>query len=177
MNITIENSKIRILYTAFALSIIFSLIPHYIAAIAACFLFIGMLVAAYAMRAKVEQDRRETSFTANHTSFIIASLWASAVISLVSISGAAFYMMPLIDYSAFMKCPITPDIAAHANVDQIMRLTEPCMDNFLHSNDRLFLQSTAIAGLPILVYMVYRMIKGGQKALKAELIEKPKRWL
>jgi len=63
-----------------------------------------------------------------------------------------------------------------AGVIDIYALTEPCLGNFIDENKVLLINTTVIAGGPIVLYMAFRMIKGLMRAHKGYRLANPKDW-
>ncbi len=166
------------LYSVFGVSLILSVLPYASAAVLSLVFFLGVLIAAYAIRKKTE----EHSLSENHATFIIRTLWISAFLSLVTTAIATAYMMSGIDYSTFEPCANTlankgTAWMESASMMNVYAVIEPCVDNFLDFNKTLLMNSVLIAGGPIVVYMAYRMVKGLSRAMKGYRLSNPKSWV
>ena len=165
------------LYAALGVSLILSVLPYPAAAVLSMVFFIGVLVAAYIIRKKVE----EHSLVENHSTFIIRTLWIGAFFSLVTTAIATAYMLNGVDYSQFQPC--ANNLAGkglewleNAGMMQVYAVTEPCMDSFLYGNKTLLMNAMIIAGGPIIIYMTYRMAKGVSRAMKGYRLSDAKTW-
>jgi len=173
-----EQKSILNLYAVFGVSLILSVLPNIAAAILSLVFFVGVLIAAYAIRKKNE----EHSLGENHATYIIRTLWISAFISLITTAIATGYMMNGIDYSTFEPCANTlanKGVAwmESAGTMAVYAVIEPCVESFIGFNKTLLMNSVIIAGGPIIIYMAYRMVKGLSRAMRGYRISSPKSWL
>ncbi len=174
-----ENQKFILnLYAAFGVSLILSVLPSMPAAILSLVFFVGVLVAAYALRKRTE----EHSLGENHATYIIRTLWISAFISLATTAIATAYMINGIDYSTFEPC--ANNLAnkgtawmENAGTMEVYAIIQPCVESFISFNKTLLMNSVIIAGGPIIIYMAYRMAKGLSRAMKGYRLSNPKSWL
>ncbi len=165
------------LYAAFGVSLILSVLPYMAAGILSLLFFVGVLVAAYAIRKKVEDH----SLSENHATFIIRTMWIGAFFSLVTTAIASAYMISGIDYSQFTPCANALASKGTAWLEsagmmEIYGVTEPCMDRFLESNGTLLMNAMIIAGAPVIIYMTYRLAKGVSRATKGYRLSDSKSW-
>lgn len=165
------------LYAVFGVSLILSVLPSVAAAVLSMIFFIGLLVAAYHFRKKAD----DYGLLDNHTTFIIRTLWISAFLSLITTGIATIYMLGGVNYAPFEPCAQTianQGIAwlETAQVMEIYGLIEPCLHSFLGANQTLLLNALIIAGGPIMLYMVYRLAKGVNRAMKGYRLADPKSW-
>ncbi|MCB1721080.1 MAG: hypothetical protein H6860_06225 [Rhodospirillales bacterium] len=165
------------LYAALGASLILSVLPSVTAAGLSLVFFLGVLIAAYHMRRKVE----EHSLIENHATFIIRTLWIGALFSLFTMGLATAHMMSGIDYTPFDAC--AQALASKgalwiesARMMEVYGLIEPCVEGFILGNKVLFINSVVIAGAPVVLYMTYRLIKGLSRASKGYRLAKPKGW-
>lgn len=166
------------LYAAFGVSVILSVIPSFSAALLSAFFFIGVLIAGYSVRGKVEHG----SLVENHATFVIRTMWIAAFLSLITTGIATTYMLGRIDY--FMFDPCANALAAkgiawveNAGMMDIYAVIEPCVAPFIDSNYILLKNALLIAGGPPVLYMVYRIAKGVGRAMKGYRLANPKSWI
>ncbi|MCB1580944.1 MAG: hypothetical protein KDJ32_08670 [Alphaproteobacteria bacterium] len=165
------------LYAALGASLILSVLPSVTAAGLSLVFFLGVLIAAYHMRGKVE----EHSLIENHATFIIRTLWIGAFLTLPTMGLATAYMMSGIDYAPFEVCAqalANKGVAwmESAGMMEVYGLVEPCVEGFITENKVLFINAVVIAGAPVVIYMTYRLIKGLSRASKGYRLAKPKGW-
>ena len=166
------------LYGALAASLVLSVLPFVAAAVLSTVFFIGVLIAAYAIRKKAQDH----SFCENHATYIIRTLWIAALLSLVTIGIAGAYMMGGIDYAPFESCAnmlASKGIAwiESASTMAIYAVVAPCIDGFMNGNRVLLLNAVLIAGGPLMAYLAYRLIKGVARAGKGYRLLDAKTWL
>lgn len=172
-----EQMTIYNLYALFGVSIVASVIPMISAAVVSLLLFLILLIAAYMVRGKVEAH----SLIENHATFIIRTLWITALFSVLTSIIASIYMMSWIDYSYFESCANTIagyDMNALESMDamQIYALIEPCVEDFINGNFQTFIVATLIGGGPLVLYLGYRFVKGLSRAVKGYRLADVKGW-
>lgn len=172
-----EKSLVLNLYAAFGISLILTLIPLAVAGIISALFMLGVLIGAYIIRRKSEDH----SLSANHCTFLIRTMWIGALFSLITTAIASAFMLPNIDYSPFQPC--AEDLAARgqefltsATNQQIWDVSQPCMDAFIAENQSDLVMSALVAGGPILIYFIYRFVKGLVRAQKGYRLADPKMW-
>lgn len=165
-------------YGAFGICLVSSFLPLLEAAIVSIFLLAAVLIAAYIIRAKSE----EGSLPENHMTFIIRTIWIAGIISIVSISSGCAFMLMDIDNAPLGPCidqilGLDPAQAQGMSTLALYQMFGPCLDEFIKVNFMVLIISAAIAGAPILVYLLYRYIKGLSRAIKGYRIANQKSWL
>jgi len=173
-----EQKTVVRVYGALCAAILFSVIPTISFAVLALVFFIGILIAAYVIRHKKEED----SLIRNHMSFIIVTLWVGIfILPALTLVAASIYLLPRYNPDPLNPCvqQISDSVLSNPEAANIVALNEmlmPCMDAFMAANYQLFLISALIAGGPIILYMGYRVFQGLSRALKGYRIAKPKSW-
>ncbi|MCB9988384.1 MAG: hypothetical protein H6868_03505 [Rhodospirillales bacterium] len=170
-----HHKKIMSLYGLFVVTLMASMVPSTGFAVLALFMITALMILAYVFRAEADED----SLLHNHTSFVIRTLWIAALFSVFTIAIASAYMIPQIDYSQMDSCvqQVTAQLDPE-NVDYgaMNAKMQPCMDSFIASNRMTFLFSMAIAAGPLLLYMLFRLIKGVARARHGHKIGNLKNW-
>ncbi len=171
------KSAIMNLYAAFGVCLVLSAIPIAAAAVFSVLAFPAVLIAAYIIRRKYEMH----SFAENHASYVIRSVWISALLSLFTSIVATFYMMSRIDYSPFNSCANDAssrgvDWIEGAGFSDVYAMIEPCAEPFMMVNHVLFVNMALIIGVPILLYLAYRLAKGASRAMKGYRLADNKSW-
>ncbi len=176
-NQNIEQKRVVNLYGLFGAALVLSIFPYMIAVVLSTVFFAGLLFMAYSMRRGAEIE----SLHENHATYIIRTLWITALFSLFSMAAASVYLLSGIDYAAFMPC--TDQIAAMgvekleaAGVKDLYPIIDPCVESFIAQNHNLLMNCTVIAAAPIMVYMAYRFTRGLLRAVKGYRVAKPKSW-
>lgn len=172
-----EKKKILNLYAAFGISLILSLMPSAVAALVSLIFMLGVLIAAYVIRAKVENH----DLAGNHCTYIIRTIWIGSLFSLITIGITSLFMLPQIDYTTFQPCAEnlasqSAEFLAGATHAQIMELSQPCMDAFIESNWNTFLMAGIFGVGPILVYFAVRFTRGLLRAVKGYRVADPMTW-
>ena len=174
-----EQNNIVMLYGALWATIILLLIPKMAFAIVGSILLIILLIVSYIIKKKSSND----SLSHNHTSFIIRTIWFGAfILPVITITIAIIYLMPNYDPYAMSPCGIelAEYLSTHpadTSMNTLYGYIYPCMEGFMRDNGNVFLTSGLIAALPVLIYLVYRLLKGTIFSLKNKLITKPKSWI
>jgi uncharacterized membrane protein len=154
-------------------------IPSVSFALIATILFFLLLIVAYVVRSKSDIE----SFSSNHTTYIIRSIWFGIfILPAFTLALAVIYLLPNYDPSAMNICagPLSEHILANPESTSMQALygfIAPCMPDFMHTNGQTFAISGLIAILPILIYLLYRFGKGTTLAMKGVEINKPKSWI
>lgn len=172
-----EKKKILNLYAAMGISMALTIVPNPMVAIVAGIFFVGVLIAAYFIRSKVEIH----GLAGNHCTYIIRTIWIGSFFSIITMTVASFFMLPQIDYTPFQVCADTmmskgDAFLANASNAQIAELSQPCMNDFINANFNILVYAAIIAGGPILIYFLYRFTKGLSRAIKGYRVPDPKAW-
>lgn len=174
-----EQKNIIYLYGAAWASIIMACVPSISFSLVATALFILLLIATYVMRSKSKIE----SFSNNHTTYIIRSIWFGIfILPAFTLALALIYLLPNYDPSAMNVC--APALSEHilanpdnTNIQTLYGFIAPCMPDFIRTNGQTFALSGLIGILPILIYLLYRFGKGTMLAMKGQKINKPKSWI
>lgn len=176
-----EQKPTLIYYGVFGTGLILSMVPSLQAALAALLLITGVLIAAYIARSNAKND----GLLENHMTFIIRTIWIATMFSMLTTAAGTAYMMQHIDYSPIYTCMeqslnISQQILMSADTAQLIALGEKianvCLPDFVNGNMRTFMNATLIAGGPILLYAIYRFVRGLSRATKGYRILKPASW-
>jgi uncharacterized membrane protein len=163
-----EQKNIVNIYAALSACLIFSFIPVGALGTITAILFIGVLIAAYVMRRKAE----ENSLTKNHMTFVIRTIWITSFIATPTTIIAAIYLIPQLDPSPVQDC-IGTALSSHNAEDDVI---QNCIDAFISANLSLLIVSTLIAAALPVIYLIYRMAKGLSRAMKGHRIGNVKKW-
>ena len=173
-----EQKTLYNLYALFAVSLVLCVVPQASAAMLCLVFFTWLLIAAYIIRRKAE----ENSLTHNHTTYIIRSLWIGALISMLTTIAASLYMLKNISYEPFQPCA---NVIAGKGVEalqamsmmEVYAMAEPCVEGFISFNRHALVMAVLIAAAPALLYMSYRFIRGVSRAVKGYRLANPKSWV
>ena len=173
-----QKKVILNLYAAFAVSLLLSFVPSAIVAMIALIFFVGVLIAAYVLRGKADVEDLQH----NHMTYIIRTIWLSGFLGIITTTAASFYMLSGIDYSPLDPCvdliaSKDPEAVAQASADDLIHLATPCMNAFLKTNQTLLYTSAALAGAPMILYIIYRFGYGLTRAMKGYRVANVKTWL
>lgn len=160
-----EQKTVLRVYTALAVMLVLSCIPHLAAAAAVAMLFAGILVAAHSIRS----GGAPGGFTAGHMTWVIRTIWLSSFIGTITTALASVYVLKYYDPSIIHQC-----------VDEIMngaKNVDTCISRFIEANYNTFVIGAILAGVPVGLYLVYRFIRGGYPALQGHSVKKPESWL
>jgi uncharacterized membrane protein len=172
-----DSKKITGLYSGFILVIALTALPYIWAAGLSLIGLITILFCAYRWKKQFGIE----NFIGSHSAFIISSIWAAGLLSVISVAAASVYMLPAIDYTAFNPCAQTlankgVAFAESAGFNDIWPLAQPCIHNFITANFSLLVQSAVIAITPVALYIIYRLGRGIPSALKGQPVKNPTRW-
>ncbi len=172
-----EKKALLQIYGALGASLILSVVPTIAAAALSLILLTGVMIAAYVMRKKHEIG----SLSANHMTFIIRTIWISSLFAIVTMTIGCAYLLAFID-----NTPLSPCIshlmnlgtqAASMDMMALMRVFDPCLDDYTTINMKAFIVSGFIAAAPILIYFLVRYVRGLSRAMKGYRVAKPLSWL
>lgn len=167
-----ENKEQKIvtnIYAALSVSLVMSFLPMMTAAGLALLMFTGVLVASYVLRGRAPH----ASMTADHMTYIIRTIWISGLLSLITMSAACLYIYNTVDPSAILQC-LGGSVPADLNAT--MDTVKPCMTAFISDNLLALINATLVGAGPVVIYMVYRIIKGLSRATKGHRIGDVKNW-
>ena len=179
MSDTQKTSKSIQLYALFGVTIFLTLLPVMAAGFASLILAIILIVIAYKMRG--EKDIETKSFDESHASYILRSIAGVSILMSITLALGIVYLLGNIDYSTFEPCAqnlasLGSAPAAVSNA-AVMRLAQPCMDDFIASNKSALITSMLITALLPLLYIGWRFIYGLSHALKNKRIGNPYKWV
>lgn len=169
-----EDKIIMRTYAALAASLLLTFVPSATFAAIAMFLFCGVMIAAYILRGKAEKN----SLIENHMTYIIRTIWIGSFFAGIFIGIGSVYLISVMDVSSMMSCGqemMDAGAAAMSN-SELMEIMEPCMKVFLKDNWGAILMVTLFCGGPVIVYFVYRLAGGMNRALKGHRIGNVKSW-
>ncbi len=173
-----EKKEVIRLYSAFGASLLLMLVPSTAMAVFSGLLFIGVLIAAYVMRRKSAPE----SLRENHATYIIRTIWIGGFLSVLTMAAATAYMLPNIDNAPLQPCADSlvsqaQDLAQSENIAALSRLMQPCMEEFMRLNGRVFLIAVAITAIPVMLYFLVRFWRGLSRANGGYRIANLKIWL
>lgn len=171
-----EQKTLNGAYGALAAVTILTLVPIMSVAVIAILLFIMVFISLYIIRARAKED----SVVQNHMTFLIRTIWIVQFFGIITITLASLYLLPAFDSSALQPCTdrVTnmifdnPDMDFKTMSDEL----QPCMDQMMEDNHDILIKSTLISGGPIILYLLFRLYKGGSRAVKGYRIANPKSW-
>lgn len=163
-------------YGALAAMTVLTLVPIMSVAVVALVLFLLIFISLYIIRSKAETD----SLVQNHMIYLIRTIWISSLWSLVTMTLASLYLLPKYNDEALQPC--VNDVMGvaldnpGANTKDMSDAMQPCMDDFMSDNHDTFMTAALIGGGPVLLYFLFRLFKGGARAVKGYRLANPKGW-
>lgn len=155
-----EQKTIIQIYAAFAASIVMNFVPSSGVQIFGSLLLLVVFIAMYVYKARSKED----SLIFNHMTFLIITIWVAGLLLALGIAGAVAFA----DHSLVEN--MMNDIRqGFVPTEQQIKIL---MIDYLNVNLIVF---SATLG-PSLIYMVYRIAQGAERATKGYRISKPKRW-
>lgn len=167
-----EEKIIKNVYAAFVVSLFMTFLPNLPAAVIALVLFLGVMIAAYILRAKSGEE----SLMHDHMTFIIRTIWIAGLFGLFTITTGSFYLLQNMDQTLLHVCAQQAIDSGSTDVVAMSKMIQPCMDDFVMANKGVFLTSTIISALPLIAYMLYRLAKGIARAAKGHRMGDNKSW-
>ena len=127
------------------------------------------LIVAYIARARWPKNE---SFEQNHSTFIIKTIWIYTVLFTIGAVAASYQIWDQGNRDAIQ-----------ATIDDLMAGGQPSEDSFnasmnqyLVDNRALVMKFTRLWLCPAQLYLVWRILQGGERAFKGYRIANPKRW-
>lgn len=165
------------LYALLGVTVVLSVLPYFSAALTSVIFLSVLLLWAGMVRKKCDAH----SLTESHTTYIIRTIWISAVYAVITMAVAIAYLIPALDHAAFEAC--SNDLMSRgtewieqAGPDEAYAVIAPCMDGFISLNKTALINAAIIAGAPVLLFMAYRLAKGLSRALKGYRLLNEKSW-
>lgn len=158
-----EQRKSVFLYGIFIVATVLSPIPPVELGLFAMLLYLCALLAAYYARI----DTGEYSLLRNHATYMIRTFWlGNALMILTTIATGLYLFMELANNQLNIE-PLEPCLNNDMDV---------CMKPFMEANQTILIVSALIVMMPVLLYLLFRFIKGLRKALKGDLLVNEKSW-
>jgi uncharacterized membrane protein len=168
-----EKKNIMAVYMILCLMVIFGFVPNFLFAVLVLLTFSILLPIAGHIRRKAAP----ASLTANHMTWIIRTVWIGTLLAAVTLLAGTGYVLSVYDPSPLQSCVDRLTIAVQAGNEPGADLFNPCMASFMKVNQRTFLIAGVGAGLPVLLFMLWRVTKGIVHARRSERIENAESWL
>lgn len=170
-----EQNLVNAAYGIVVGATIMTFVPIMAIAILAMAFFVLVLIVLYILRLAGRKD----GLLKNHTTYLIRTIWITMLFMNVTGTFATMYLLPR--YNSGPLGPCNEDVtralySGNGDISSLATLMNPCMDAFMSQNLGVFLVAALIGGGPLLVYLIYRIVKGGALGMKGQLIEKPKAW-
>ena len=167
-----EQRQIMKVYGALSAAIILGFIPNGAFVLVALLLF--CLVTPLAGRIRRKAD--PASLTANHMTYIIRTVWIFTLFAAVTIALATIYVLCVYNIAPLQPC-VNTIMAQKPTSNQAMAAAlQPCIGNFMSANMRVFLTAGIAAGVPVVLYLVYRVARGVGRAQKGYRLENVQHW-
>src|SRR5690606_25938824 len=116
----------------------------------------------------------------NHCTYIIRTLWISGFLTLITMIIASAYMLPRINNAPMEPCMsgilANADNLQSAGIAELSALLQPCMGAYLQVNYNVLMISMLIGAGPVLLYFLYRFMRGISRALGGYRMASPKSW-
>lgn len=171
-----ETKTLNTVYGMLIALTVLSFVPNMTLATIVLLAFIVYLIALYVIKSKAEDD----GLLENHCAFLIKTIWVTSLFSLLTLTAALIYLLPIYDPSALNSCNanLFNALTTNPNVGMadLQTMLQPCMDQFMSDNNTVFMTAALIAGGPIVIYFIYRLYKGGSRAFKGYRVANPKAW-
>lgn len=127
------------------------------------------LIVAYIARSRFP---RNESFEENHTTFVIRTIWVYTTIAAIGMIGAAI----IVTQQGSME-------SINTMADSLMSGVQPTEDQmnqyaqqYITDNEPLLREQFRLWLFPAQLYLVWRILQGGERAFKSYRIANPKKW-
>jgi uncharacterized membrane protein len=126
---------------------------------------------------RIRRHANPESLVANHMTYLIRTVWIFTLLALVTVIAATIYVLSVYDPGPLQSCIATITAATQAGQNPDPQMLEPCIGNFALANKTTFAIGGLVAGLPAVLYLVYRLARGISRAQKGYRIDNVKNWL
>lgn len=147
------------IYAVLAVSLLLSFVPLPSFALLALLTFTGVLIAAYVLRGRAESP---DSLVAQHMTYIIRTIWITGLFGVGTLILGSVYMFSQYDPAPLLECVNVNTLPT--DMIALQAMMQPCIDAFISANMHVFITATIISAGPLVVYLVYRMAKGINRA-------------
>lgn len=167
MTDTGQKSILR-LYAAMAAAVVLQCLPVPVLQIVGVVLMLGALGRVYGLRRSADPE----SLVFNHMTFLIRTVWISALFLLAGFASASVWFYQVADHSTI-----------HAAVDSVLGGTifdeaqiVGVLETYKDANLRLLILASVFAAAPAVLYFTFRTVKGLSRAARGYRIASPKGW-
>ena len=165
-----NRNTILAFYTILSLVVILCSLPNFdLQNIGYALIFIELIV-AYIARARWPKNE---SYEENHTTFIIRTIWIYTTLAAFGMLGASIIIVQNGNMDAI-----------NSMADSLLSGVEPSeaqmnasMHQYITDNESLLRQQFLMWLSPAQIYLVWRILRGGERAFKGYRILKPKNWI
>ncbi|MDH5723600.1 MAG: hypothetical protein OEY94_09805 [Alphaproteobacteria bacterium] len=158
---TTERSRILVYYIIMFGSLVLICMPSLYLSLISTLICCFTLAAVYSARFNSEED----SLTENHMTYLIHTFWYTMLFLLYSVIAGLTYLLLFANYHVIGPClELLPgklvSITRSFNIDSLIEFTGSCAKAFTEENSTHLLMTSLIAFLPVIMYLLYRFIKG-----------------
>lgn len=164
------------MYLAILISLVLTLAPTMSMAIVSTIFLTGLLIAAYVIRGKVEED----GLAHHHMRYIIRSAWIGSLYAMLLTGFSSAYMIATIDYSPIDPCAqnmARAGMGIGGSEIVIMEMALPCIDTFLAVNKQSLTITALITAIPVLLFFFVRFGRGFVAARQGQVVKQPLSWV
>lgn len=164
-----NRNSVLAFYAALSAVVIFCSLPNFQLQNIGYTLVTVALLLAYIARAYWPKNE---SFEENHMTFVIRTIWVYSLFVFFGILGAGMMigqngntdaLNPMLDAMASGVQPAEADL-------------ESWMRQYYIDNESLILNQSRIWLCPAQIYLVWRILRGGERAFKGYRLARPKSW-
>lgn len=162
------HKSILRLYAAMAAAVVLQCLPVPVLQIVGVVLMLGALGRVYSLRRGADPE----SLVFNHMTFLIRTVWISALFLLAGFAGASVWFYQVADHSTIHAAVDSVSSGAIFDEAQIVGVLETYKD----ANLRLLILASVFAAAPAVLYFMFRTVKGLSRAARGYRIASPKGW-
>lgn len=166
-----EQKKVIRVYAAFVACLFLGLVPSILFATLTALLFTGVMSAAY----RIRKNSAEGSLAENHMTYIIRTIWLISFLAIITLGVAAAYFLSVYDPTPVQSC-FDGIMSGTAHASSATALFMPCADDFNEANGTALKIGGIISAAPVVVYFLYRLMKGVPRALQGYRVANVKSW-
>jgi uncharacterized membrane protein len=132
---------------------------------------------AYAWRS----DATQGSLLENHMTYIIRTIWVGSFLALITLAVAAIYLFKALDNTPLEPCindllgfMSLGDFSAIETLET--QIGDKCLTPYLAKNFTPLVTSAIIGIGPVVIYFLFRFLRGYTRARNGYRLAKPRAW-
>ena len=162
-----ERKKVLVYYIVFFGSLLMLCIPLIYTALIGFLLSMATVAAMYSTRSNADED----GYVYTHMTYLIHTFWYAGLFLFYSAIVGGLYFVIFVDYFSLYACFSTMADVAYSSLrygsgETLIQTGMDCLNAFIIKNKLHLIISSFLALGPIVLYLVFRYVKGWRNAAK-----------